>query len=380
LETNSIDPTDFSKFRDKEIALKLKEKIHRLAEKIPREKIKIMHVCGTHEHTITYFGIRKLLPKNIELIAGPGCPVCVVPASEVDKAVKLALEGITVYTFGDMFKVPGSKLSLAKASARGGKVKIVYSFLDAIKHFKDNNVKESVFLGVGFETTAPSFASPLAEKKVPKGMSIQPVFRITVPITKYALKVHKHDLQGIIAPGHVSTITGASAWSFIAENHGVPVVVAGFEPLDVLLAIYMILKSIEERSPKIFNEYGRVVTWEGNLRAKEYINEVMETVEGAWRGIGVIPDSAWVLNDKYRDYDARFNYDLKVEVDRELNPSCRCAEVVLGLAKPTDCKLFGKPCKPETPLGPCMVSSEGTCSIWYKYGGYKIEELSGEKS
>ena len=376
MRVDSIDPADFSRFRDKETAVKLKERIHRLSKRIDRDKIKIMHVCGTHEHTITYFGIRKLIPDNIELIAGPGCPVCVVPASEVDKAIKLSLDNITVYTFGDMFKVPGSKLSLAKASANGGKVKIVYSFLDAVKHFKEKGLKEAVFLGVGFETTAPSFASPLAENKVPHGLRILPVFRITVPITKYALRVHKHDLQGIIAPGHVSAITGAGSWSFIADDHGIPVVVAGFEPLDVLLAIYMILKSIDEGKPEIFNEYGRVVTWEGNLKAKEYIKEVMETTEGAWRGIGVIPDSAWVLNEKYRDYDARFQYDLKVETGRDLNPACLCADVVLGLAKPTDCKLFGKICKPETPLGPCMVSSEGTCSIWYKFGGYKLENVS----
>ena len=367
---------DLSLFRSKEIAANLREKIWKLAEETPQDKINIMHVCGTHEHTITYFGIRRILPHKVNLIAGPGCPVCVVPAHEIDKAIELALEGIKVYTFGDMFRVPGTKQSLANAKAEGGNVEVVYGFLDAIRNYLENDLREAVFFGVGFETTAPSFASQIVRRRVPKGLTILPSFRITVPVVKYALKVHNYDLQGIIAPGHVSTITGAKAWSFISEEFNVPVVVAGFEPIDVLLGVYFILKSIIENKPKIYNEYGRVVRWEGNIIAQRYIQEVFETIDGAWRGIGIIPQSAWVLNKKYGEIDARNKYGIEIIPDEKMPTGCICADVILGLAKPTDCKLFKRYCTPSNPIGPCMVSSEGTCSIWYKYGGHEIIQKS----
>lgn len=376
MKAGSINDINFGVFRDKKYAVSLKEKIKKLADSIELDKINIMHVCGTHEHTITYYGIRKLLPEKVDLIAGPGCPVCVVPAREIDEAIKLALDGIKVYIFGDMFKVPGSRMSLAKARAEGGNVSVVYSFLDAIKDFKNNNVKEGVFFGVGFETTAPSFASQIANGNVPKDLRILPSFRITVPIVKYALKVHKHNLHGIIAPGHVSTITGAGAWSFISNDFNIPVVVAGFEPIDVLLGVYLILKSINEGIPRTYNEYERVVRWEGNLVAKSYIKKVFTEIDGEWRGIGKIPNSAWIPNSDYESYDARKYYNIKIEKSMDTPPGCRCADVVLGLAKPTDCKLFRKVCTPTNPIGPCMVSSEGTCSIWYKYGGHRIFDES----
>lgn len=365
---------DLSIFRKKEYAERLKEKIWNLAEKIDMEKINIMHVCGTHEHTITYFGIRRLLPEKIDLIAGPGCPVCVVPAGEIDEAIDLAMKDVRVYTFGDMFRVPGSKRSLAQAKAEGGNVTVVYSFLDAIKDFEKNGLEEAVFFGVGFETTAPSFASRLANNMVPEGLKILPAFRITVPVVKHALKAHEYNLQGIISPGHVSTITGARAWSFIAQEFKIPVVVAGFEPIDVLVAIYFILKSIHENEAKIYNEYGRVVRWEGNTIAQRYLKETFETIDGAWRGIGVIPESAWTLNERYEEYNARNTYRIAPKGPDKMPPGCRCADVILGLAKPTDCKLFAKACTPTKPKGPCMVSSEGTCSIWYKYGGHVTQK------
>ena len=363
----------FSDFRDKKTAKVLREKIVKLAEILSNQiegKINIMHVCGTHEHTITYFGIRNILPENIELIAGPGCPVCVVPASDIDNAIKLALDDIPIYTFGDMVRVPGTKLSLQKANAKGGDVRVVYGFHDAIKDFKKREEKEAVFFAAGFETTAPTFAAPIVENKVPEGLSLLTALRITVPITKYVLSLPQHNIHGIIAPGHVSVITGASEWSFIADELDIPVVIAGFEPIDVLLAVYHILKMIHESNASIVNEYKRIVTWEGNIIAKKYLKEAFSVIRGLWRGIGEIDKSAWVLKEKYSSFDSRELYGLETVETVEMPPACRCADVILGLAKPTDCDLFGSVCNPNNPIGPCMVSSEGTCSIWYKFGGY----------
>ncbi|MGQ4891513.1 MAG: hydrogenase formation protein HypD [Candidatus Njordarchaeia archaeon] len=364
----------FSDFRDKKTAKAISEKIEKVAGSLKNtmdEKINIMHVCGTHEHTITFYGIRNILPENIELIAGPGCPVCVVPAEDIDNAISLALDGIPIYTFGDMVRVPGSKSSLYKARAEGGDIRVVYGFHDAIKDFTNRGEKEAVFFAAGFETTAPTFAAPIAEGKVPHGLSLLTAFRITVPITRYVLSLPQHKIHGVIAPGHVSVITGASAWSFLPRESNIPVVIAGFEPIDVLLAIYHILKMIHDSKAEIVNEYKRIVTWDGNVVAKKYLEKAFNVTTGRWRGIGDIKDSAWILKERFSSFDTRVKYNLKQEKSIEMPPACRCADVILGLAKPTDCPLFGSACTPSSPIGPCMVSSEGTCSIWYKYGGYQ---------
>lgn len=363
------------KLRDREIIKTYVNKIHQLKKRIEAEvtsdTIKIMNFCGTHEFTITYYGIRSLMPEGIELIAGPGCPVCVTPAREIDEAIEISRQA-AVLTYGDMYKVPGSRISLAQAKAFGGDVRVVYGFRDAVRTALAEPDKEFVFFAVGFETTAPTVASYVVDNGVPKNLTLLVSYRITVPIMRYILESGKHDLNGIIAPGHVSTIIGAGAWSFVPEEFGVPLVVAGFEPLDVIIAIYEILKQIYERRPRLVNEYSRVVTWEGNLIAKKYLREAFDTVDGLWRGIDIVPKSVWRLKERYSHLDAREKYDVRIEHSIDLKPGCRCAEVVLGLAKPTDCKFFGKACTPEHPIGPCMVSSEGTCSIWFKYGGYEL--------
>ena len=357
--------------RDKDAIANVKLKIEHIWRELRStgfEEFNIMHVCGTHEHTITYFGLRNILPKGINLIAGPGCPVCVAPTHVIDNAVKLALEGVTVFTFGDMFRVPGSEKSLMDAKAEGGDVRIVFGFLDALKKFSKGDFKEGVFLAVGFETTAPTYASRIVSGKIPKNFSVLTALRITVPATKFVLSLPQHKLHGVIAPGHVSVITGANAWSFIPNEFKIPVVVSGFEPLDVMLAVLNILESVKNGSIGVLNEYSRVVTWDGNKVAKKFIGEAFDVVDGDWRGIGIIPESAWELKGKFKKLDAERIYGLDRKVDHGFKKGCKCAEVILGLAKPTDCALFGKGCTPQKPYGPCMVSIEGTCYIWYKYG------------
>ena len=342
--------------------------------------IKIMDFCGTHEHTIVWNGIRSLMPPEVELVAGPGCPVCVTPAFYVDVAIRMSLEGIRVYTYGDAYKLPGSAKpgsdeprSLAEARAYGGDVMVVYSFMDAVRDARRAG-RESVFLAVGFETTAPAVAAPLAAGKVPSNLTIINVHRLTPPILRYAFEAHKGaPVRGVIAPGHVSTVIGAGSWEFVPKEYGVPTVVAGFEVHDVLMAILYILMMLAEGEARLINEYRRVVKWEGNIKAKRLIAEVFEVSDASWRGLGFVPNSGLAFRDKYKRYDALHQYGVKEPTPEEwkydLPPGCRCAEVTLGLAKPTDCPLFLRTCTPGTPYGPCMVGSEGTCSIWARFGG-----------
>ncbi|AEM38599.1 hydrogenase expression/formation protein HypD [Pyrolobus fumarii 1A] len=372
-------------YRTNPIAKDIVAKIHRLAEKLRArlgdEPVKIMDFCGTHEWTITHFGLRSLMPSNVELVAGPGCPVCITPAYYIDVAIKLALDGITVYTYGDAYKLPGSAhrgsgkpRSLAEARAAGGSIEVVYSVVDAVKRARETG-KESVFLAVGFETTAPATASAVARRMAPRNLTFINVHRLTPPIMRHVFEVHKKriPIRGVIAPGHVSTITGAKAWKFVPEEYGIPTVVAGFEPIDVLLAILEILRQLVAGEAKLVNEYTRAVTWEGNTAAQRAINECCEVVDAAWRGLGFVPKSGLAFRDKYAEYDALRQYGIpELTPERfsyDLPPGCRCAEVTLGLAKPTDCPHFLRGCTPANPYGPCMVSSEGTCAVWARYGG-----------
>lgn len=376
------------------LASSLKRTIWKYAEEIKkREKIdliKIMNFCGTHEWTTTHYGIRSLMPPFLDLVPGPGCPVCVVPAYYVDTAVKLANEGIRVYTFGDSFKLRSARSSypssLQEAKANGGDVKIVYSFLDAVKDANLNH-KESVFFGIGFETTAPSYALTLKEMAVPDNLKLLSVARLTPPAMKYTIKLHQErgllPIRGVIAPGHVSTIIGAAEWEFLPEAFDMPTVVAGFEPIDVLIAVAQILLMIKEGRPAVKIEYKRLVEREGNERAKKSIGEVFEKVYAAWRGIGFIPRSGLKLKGEFFEkYDALEHFSIPdltpkefiythahhgIPWEHDLPPRCRCGEVVVGVAKPTDCPMFLNGCSPANPWGPCMVSSEGACTIWARY-------------
>lgn len=366
----------WSPFQDKKMVINIARKINQIATNLKKqgyERINIMHVCGTHEHTITYYGLRTLLPLNVNVIAGPGCPVCVVPANEIDEAIKLAEEGIKVFTYGDMYRVPGSQKSLAIAKADGADVSVVYGFPDAVQLAKKLD-KDAVFFGVGFETTAPTAASFIVRNKIPQNLSILTSYRITVPAVEYVLKSN-HELNGIICPGHVSTIVGARAWSFISEKYHLPTVIAGFEPVDVMLALYEILRQLEEGDVRTVNEYRRVVKWEGNIVAKKYLENAFMVIDAHWRGIGVISKSGWALHERFNNLDAREKYGIRIEHGIDIKGDCKCADIILGKSIPTDCPYFGNSCKPQHPIGPCMVSSEGTCSIWFKYGGHLSRKL-----
>jgi len=351
------------RFRDATLAKRVVEKIGRLASK--QETVKICHVCGTHEWTITHFGLRSLLPSNVEVIAGPGCPVCIVPASEFDEAIQLALKGKVVACFGDVLRVPGSKMSLLDAKAEGADIRVVYGVGDAVKMAEKENDKEFVFFAVGFETTAPSTAVEVV-KKPPENLSFLVSHRLIPPAMKLLVEMKDLSLNGFVAPGHVSTIIGVKPYEVFPELYGMPTVVAGFEPLDVLFGVYMILKQLSESKPRLENEYVRAVRQEGNVKAQELMKKVFEVVDDNWRGLGTIPSSTFKLRKEYETFDTRLKYGVKVEDGVDIQPGCKCHLVIIGKIKPTECPLFMKACIPQKPVGPCMVSSEGTCQIWAK--------------
>jgi hydrogenase expression/formation protein HypD len=346
-------------FKDRNFARSITQKIKELA---PPDPVKICHVCGTHEWTITHSGLRALLPESVSLIAGPGCPVCIVPAREIDEAVWLALNGVTVATFGDMYRVPGSEASLDDAKSRGGDVRVVYSVRDAVAMARREPEREFVFFAIGFETTAPMNALEIPD--CPANMGFLVSHRLIPPAMGFLAELDDLDIDGFIAPGHVSAITGAKPYERFPEEYGVPTVVAGFEPLDVLMTVYMILRQIEGGRPKLENEYSRVVTYEGNVRAQEAIHEVFDVIDGPWRGIGGIPSSTLGLKGEFSRMDARRRYSIDVGPGRDLYPGCSCHLVIIGKITPDECPLFMEACTPETPKGACMVSSEGTCKIW----------------
>jgi len=349
------------RFRDPKLAKRLTTKIAKLASK--KETVKICHVCGTHEWTITHYGLRELLPENVEVIAGPGCPVCIVPASEIDEAVELALRGVTVTCFGDVFRVPGSHKSLIDAKAEGADVKVVYSVSDAVNLANNEPEKEFAFFAVGFETTAPSTAVEIL-RDPPENLSFLISHRLIPPAMKALVEMEDLSLDGFIAPGHVSTIIGLKPYEIFPEKYGMPTVIAGFEPLDVLFAVYMILKQLVDGEARLENEYTRAVRRDGNVKAQKFMRDVFNVVDGRWRGLGLIESSKFILREEYSRLDAHLRYDLKIEKGVDIRPGCKCHLVIIGKIKPTECPLFMKACTPRKPVGACMVSSEGTCRIW----------------
>jgi hydrogenase expression/formation protein HypD len=353
------------RFKDPILAKRVASEIRRLSE--GKGTVKICHVCGTHEWTINHYGLRSLLPKNVEVIAGPGCPVCIVPASEIDEAVQLASRGVIVTCFGDLLRVPGSTTSLLDAKAGGADVRVVYSVSDAVKMSLEEAAKELVFLAVGFETTSPSTAVEILNKP-PENMSFLVSHRLIPPAMEMLVEMTGFSLNGFIAPGHVSTIIGLKPYEIFPRKYAMPVVVAGFEPLDVLISIYMLMKQLDCNKPDLENEYTLAVQPEGNPKAQKIMDEVFEIADGKWRGLGNIPSSKLSLKRKYKTFDAHLRYDLGIEDGLDLKPGCCCHLVVTGRIKPTECPLFLKDCTPQKPVGACMVSTEGTCQIWATAG------------
>jgi len=351
------------RFRDAALA---KRVVNQIREAAPAYPVKICHVCGTHEWTISHYGLRSLLPETVDVIAGPGCPVCVVPAAEIDEAIALALKDVTVTTFGDLLRVPGSEMSLQEARAQGGDVRVVYSVSDAMKMAEKEPNRDFVFFAIGFETTAPSTAVEILNKP-PPNLSFLVSHRLIPPVMELLLGVGDLQIDGFIAPGHVSTIIGMKPYEIFPKAYHMPTVVAGFEPLDVLFALSMLLQQIRKGEARLENEYSRVVTWEGNMKAQRLMEQVFTVTNGRWRGIGRVPASALRLKEEFAQYDARKKYDVKIEHARDLLPGCLCHLVMIGKIKPPQCKLYMRKCTPQTPMGACMVSMEGTCRIWAKH-------------
>ncbi|NHJ38389.1 MAG: hydrogenase formation protein HypD [Asgard group archaeon] len=350
--------------RDKDLIKNALEQLKKIA---PSESIKITHVCGTHEMTASRYGIRSILPKSIEIIPGPGCPVCVCPSYEIDYTIELAKQGHIITTFGDMLKVPASKYSLAEIKRNGYDIRVVYSPKDAIEIALKNTKKEVVFLAIGFETSAPMTGDVLLSNP-PKNFSILSAHRLTVPAMELLLKSEKRRTKGFICPGHVSVIIGTQSYLPFSSKYKMPCVIAGFEAIDMIVAIIQILKMNYEKKPSVVNEYSRVVKPKGNVKAQSVISEAFEIIDANWRGIGLVEKSGLAISNKYQEFDAFKKFNLKINNSIDIHPGCKCHEVMLGNMLPDECKLFMRNCMPDKPIGPCMVSHEGTCSIFARYG------------
>ncbi len=341
-----------------------------------RNEVKIMEVCGTHTMAIGKWGIRKLIPENIKLISGPGCPVCVTPSSVIDELINL--EGVTIASFGDLLRLPGSIGNLEQARAKGLDVHTIYSPLEALELSKQ---KETLFVGIGFETTIPGIAYTISEAHRLKltDFSVLSLGKLIAPALDALLSDKQIEIDGFILPGHVSVITGTDAYSFMPEKYRVGGVVTGFEPLDIVVGIQKLLGQMTR--PQIINEYSRAVTKKGNQNAQAMIERIFEVSNAFWRGLGKIPSSGLIIRDEYSQFDASKKYGLMVESPEvslaacqsapasvsNVSANCRCGDILKGKIIPIECALFNSECTPDNPLGPCMVSSEGSCAAYYLY-------------
>lgn len=352
------------KFQDEKRGKRLVDVIK---QNVPDRPLKIVHVCGTHEVTITNNGLRSLLPDQLDIREGPGCPVCVTPTKDLDGAIKLARKGTIIAAFGDMMNVPGTEYSLNDLKSEGADVRLVYSVSEAVEIARKVS-KEVAFLGVGFETTAPMTAAVLIENP-PKNFSILPSNKLIPPAMESLMELPNNKVDGFIAPGHVSTIIGCKPYEPIVDHYQIPIVVGGFEPLDILYSLALIVQQISKEDPKVENGYPRAVNYEGNQRSKDLIEEVFQVTTSIWRGIGKIPDSGLTLAPEYNKYNAYTRFEVEPEPGRDVIPNCLCPEVLTARATPDECSLFGTKCTPTSPYGPCMVGEEAMCNIWFRYGG-----------
>jgi hydrogenase expression/formation protein HypD len=340
------------------------DEIHRISSK----EVSLMVVCGGHTMAIQKFGIPSVLPDNIRLLSGPGCPVCVSSRQFIDHAIALSrLENLIITTFGDLIRVPGSTSSLDKEKAKGADIRIVYSILDALEIARNNPGKHIVFLGIGFETTAPGTAFGVlnASNEGLPNFSVLSSHKV-MPPAMGALIDEGVRINGYISPGHVSVITGSKIYDTIVDKYKVACVISGFEPVDILKAILMLVKQIENNNQRVEIAYTRAVTYHGNLKAQKAMEKVFELSDDWWRGLGILPESGLNLKDEYEQFDTSKRLMADIEPTRE-DRGCICGEILKGLKKPSDCKLFRKVCRPDNPVGACMVSNEGACHAWYRY-------------
>jgi hydrogenase expression/formation protein HypD len=364
-----------TEFRNGEIARAMAREIAQATTR----RWKIMEVCGGQTHSIIKNGIDQMLPARIEMIHGPGCPVCVTPLELIDKALAIAAQpGVIFCSFGDMLRVPGTEGDLFQVKGRGGDVRVVYSPLDAIDLAVKNPSKQVVFFGVGFETTAPANAMSvhLAKRRGLKNFSLLVSHVLVPPAIEAIMSAPENKVQAFLAAGHVCSVMGYWEYPPLAEKYGIPIVVTGFEPLDLLDGIRRAVLQLEAGRHEVENAYERVVTFEGNRSAQRLLAEVFEVTDRAWRGIGVIPKSGWRLNDNYRTFDAEERFQI-TGIHTAESPLCRSGDVLRGAIKPAQCAAFGKECTPRHPLGATMVSSEGACAAYYNYGRFlSAEELA----
>lgn len=344
--------------------------IRRLEGALQGRQLRFMEVCGTHTVAIFQSGLRSMLPDSVTHLSGPGCPVCVTHDAEIAAFMKLAgREHVVLATFGDLLRVPGPKgRCLKHARAEGARIEIVYSPLDALALARANPSELVVFLGIGFETTAPTVAATVLAARQQKidNFCVFSLHKLVPPVLRTLLDDKATDINAFLLPGHVSTILGMQPYSFLADEYGVPGVIGGFEPVDVLLALCNMAEQLRDGRAEIVNAYPRAVSDDGNPRARELLEKVFVKTDALWRGLGSIPGSGYALNPEYADMDARVRLDIQLE-DVPPIPGCRCGDVLKGAISPKQCPLFGKKCTPALPVGPCMVSTEGSCAAWFKY-------------
>jgi len=361
------------RFRDPQRARALAGRLRELADRRSHDPVSLMHVCGSHEQAIARFGLRGLFPPSLRVIMGPGCPVCVTDVPEVDEAVALARQGIPIATYGDMLRVPGSAQSLADARAEGATVHVVYG-VDAAVALARETQGDLVFFASGFETTAVATAAALLAGP-PANFSVLSAHKYIPPVMEIVAEMPDTRIEGFLAAGHAATITGWGVFERFVLRHRLPVVVAGFEPLDILAGLVQLLELVLEGRPRVVNAFPRCVTREGNARAQETLWRVFRPMGGQWRGIAHVPSGNLRLREEWAGFDARRRFEIDASELRDRAPAglaaaCRCGDIMAGLASPADCRLFGRECLPASPVGACMVSSEGTCRIQHEYQGH----------
>ncbi|MEP0767162.1 MAG: hydrogenase formation protein HypD [Fimbriimonadia bacterium] len=364
-------------FGDRALTQPLVERMMSLAERLSPRQVRLMEVCGSHTMSFFRTGVRSLLPDNVTLLSGPGCPVCVTPNRELDQMIALAsLPNVTVATFGDMLRVPGSRSSLVQARTSGADVRVVYSPMDALTFAEADPSREVVFLGVGFETTAPTVAATVLEaaRRDLRNFSVLVAHKLVPPALRALLTSGEVRIDAFILPGHVSTIIGAQPYAFLESEFGIPSVIAGFLPTDLLEGVVGCLELVAYDQAEVRNRYARFVRERGNVAAKSVLEETFEPCDAEWRGFGVIPESGLRLRPHLRRFDALERFTLDLPEPREVH-GCLCGEVLKGMVSPDECKLFGTACSPENPIGPCMVSSEGACAAHYKYGAHRAVKV-----
>lgn len=362
-----------NEFRNPSLAGKL---ARRIADESRGQRFTLMEVCGTHTVSIFRSGLKTLLPSSVHLLSGPGCPVCVTPQQSIDKIIAYARKpGTIITTFGDMLDVPGSTSSLHREKSRGADIRLIYSPLKCLELARAHPREKVIFLAIGFETTVPTAAATVLEarKSGLKNLFLLSAGKLIPPAMEAILEGGESRIDGFLCPGHVSVIIGEKPYRKIARRHKVPCVIAGFEPLDILLAIRELVLLIRERKPEVKNLYPRAVREDGNPKAREIIREVFQVKDSAWRGLETIPESGFFLRPAYRDFDIEKVEAVEVPPPRK-NLRCICGEILRGVKEPEDCPSFGRDCTPSHPFGPCMVSSEGTCSAWFKYGERRLFE------